>query len=301
MNFQLGELKIMLRFYSLLLAMFICYAPLQASWWNSITDYFKKPEVQVPAIKVLIKHDIPKAQVEVKGEYSLYDPYDQSNSNQSEEHISSRYAGKQRYMEALSDGLKWGEVFPRRHQIRIKPDTTNTVILVDNLEYPGSLYVYDIGGTISIVNQVPIEDYVESLLAAYQPLRLDTETLAALAIVIRTNAYDQSLNPKNSKGLWAVDANQIDYNGRSVYYNEIDKAVRDTKGMIMSRTGLYEGHPTPFTARFGDHLMGSDSKKGQTAAISIEEANRMAKSGEHAAQILAKAFPGTTIMMIPGS
>lgn len=277
-----------LKVFLLILALLPFSASLQGGIWDNVTSYFKgnsRPEP--PTIRVLLMHNQEKANLEVRGRYSLYDPYTNS-------HISTRFSGKSRTVQAASDGLKWGEAFPGLYQIKIKPDEASAFTLVNNIEYPGEIYIYDIGGTISVVNQISIEDYVRSILYAYQNQHLEPEVLAALAIVARTNAYFQGVNPKNT--YWAVDAEKVGYHGRVNGSQAIENAVRETRYMIMSRTGVYEGVATPFASQF--EATAAAGKEGETSQISLEEANPMAQHGEHAAQILAKAFPHTTIMLM---
>jgi stage II sporulation protein D len=279
-----------LRALLLFLAFLPLNSPLQADMWNDIKGYFKgntRPEA--PTIRILLLHDVEGAKLEVRGKYSLFDPYTNS-------HISTRFAGKSRYIQALGDGLKWGEAFPGLYQLKIKPENASTATVINHDEYEGTIFVYDIGGTISIVNQIPIEDYVRSILAVFQKQHLEPETLAALAIVARTNAYFQAVNPKNT--YWAVDAEKVGYQGRIPPSYAVDDAVKLTRYMIMSRTSVYEGAATPFAAQFADLSLGQSSKELETSKISLEEANEMAKKGGHGAQILAKAFPGTTIMIM---
>ncbi|WP_059060409.1 SpoIID/LytB domain-containing protein [Candidatus Protochlamydia naegleriophila] len=266
-------------------------ASLHGGIWSDVVDTFRgRSKPTPPVIRVLVTHDVESVQLEVKGKYTLFDPYTDS-------YISSRFIGKSRQVQALSDGLKWGEAFPGLYQIKVKPDDASTVMVVDGKEYGGSIYVYDIGGTISIVNQVLVEDFIRLVLADYQGDHLHPEMLAALAIVARTNAYFQAVNPKNT--YWAIDAQKVGYQGLVHVPSDVEEAVRLTRYMIMSRTGVYEGMATPFPAQLNGYVIGGQpNKEMETAKISLEEANKMAENGEHAAQILAKAFPGTTIMLM---
>lgn len=278
-----------LRTLLLFLALLPFSSPVQAGVWDNITGYFKgSARAEPPTIRVLLLHDVEGAKLEVRGKYRLFDPYTNS-------HISTRFTGKSRYIQAVSDGLKWGEAFPGLYQIKIQPDDASTTTVVNGHEYDGLIYIYDIGGTVSIVNQLPVEDYVHSILGSYQNENLEPETLAAIAIVARTNAYFQAANPKNT--YWAVDAEKVNYQGLLPGSSAVDEAAKMTRYMIMSRTGVYEGIATPFAAQF-DALSAGQTKEVQASRISLEEANAMAQRGEHAAQILAKAFPGSTIMMM---
>lgn len=277
-----------------ILLLFLAFSPfkcaLQAGIWDDMKSYFKGGTQSGPStIRVLLLHDIEGANLQIRGRYSLYDPYTNSR-------ISSRFAGKSRYIEALGDGLKWGELFPGLYQLKIEPDDRATLTTINGYDYEGSIYIYDIGGTISIVNQLPIESYVQSVLSNYQNQNLERETLSALAIVARTNAYFQAFNPKNT--YWAIDAQKVGFHGRNIGDYSIEDAVNQTRYMIMSRTGVYEGIATPFAAHFGNLSTGKVTKDTEISKITLEEANAMAQKGEHAAQILAKAFPSSTIMLI---
>jgi hypothetical protein len=278
-----------LRNFLLFIALLSLGSPVHAGVWENIKEYFTRNAlVEPPSIRVLLLHDVEGAKLEVRGKYSLFDPYTNT-------HLSKRFTGKSRQIQALSDGLKWGEAFPGLYQLKIKPEDASVTVINDR-EYDGLIYIYDIGGTISIVNQIPVEDYVRSVLVSYQNQHLEPETLAALAIVARTNAYFQAVNPKNT--YWAVDADKIGYKGITRVSSGVEDALKLTRYMIMSQTGVYEGIATPFAVQFDSPSSAQSSQEVMTAKISLEEANAMAQKGEHAAQILAKAFPGSNIMLM---
>jgi stage II sporulation protein D len=279
-----------IRIFLFLLAFLPFSFSAQAAWWDPITDYFRGgTKAQPPTIRILIVHDVDGLNLEVYGKYSLYDPYTNS-------YISSRFTGKSRYLEALSDGLKWGEAFPGLYQLKIKPDEAAARTIINGHEYKGEIYIYDIGGTISIVNQIPVEEYVRSIVATQSNRSLDPETLAALAITARTYAYFHTMNPKNT--YWMIDAQKVGYNGHNPVPQIIEEALNVTRYMIMSRTGVYEGMATPFAAQFEAAVSDQPSKEVKVAEMTVQEANELAHKGAHAAQILAKAFPGTVIILM---
>lgn len=285
-----------LRALLLILAIMPFSFDLQAGVWTSIKETFTGPTKQPPTeIRVLLVHDAENADLEVRGRYTLFDPF-------SNDYISTRFTGKRRQLQTMSDGLKWGEAFPGIYQLRIRPDEPQTVTNINQNEYSGNVFIYDIGGAISIVNQLPVEEYVMSILSNYDTKvsGLHPEVLAALAIVARTNAYYQSYTPKTS--YWAVDAQKVGYKGNPHFSdasNPIENALRLTRHMIMSKTGVYEGVATPFPAEFGFVTPGHGYPDVVQSRISIEEANQLAQEGAHAAQILGKAFSNTTISLSP--
>lgn len=279
------------RILNLVLAFTACMASAEAGLWDSFKGYFNEDQKIVqPNIKVLVSHDIPEASLEVTGQYLLINPY-------TGEHLSTRYIGKNKKIQGLNDGLKWGENFPGLYQLKIVPKTADTTVLLDGNEYMGSVSIYDINGkSISIVNEIPVESYVRSILVQYQAKHLKEETLYALAIIARTNAYFQAVNPQNT--YWAVDAERVGFKGIVPTSSEVNEAVENTRYMILSRTGVYEKVITPFPAQFDGLSLGLSTREGVMGKITLQEANEMAEKGEHAAQILAKAYPGTTVMLM---
>lgn len=280
-----------MRILVMLLAMAPLSIPANAGLWDSLKSVFSPKELPKPlSTRVLIVHDQHGIVLEVKGKYAIYDP-------KTNEHISTRFIGKRKFIQALSDGIKWGEEFPGVHQLLIVPEEDHVTTIVDGIEYRGKIYIYDIGGTISVVNQVDIEDYLTSILAPKYKDPLSEETMAAIAIAARTNAYYDALNPKNT--YWDINANQVGYLGYAVTNssNPIEKGIESTRYMVMSKSGSEPGTATPFPAMWS----GSANKKAgdaEYAKISLSQVEEMAKKGDHAAQILAKAFPNTAILLM---
>jgi len=281
----------MLRIVVLLLAVMQLVSPLEAGIWDKIKSTLaKKPMEIAPTLEVLVVHDRPGVVLEVKGKYKIYDPH-------TNDHISTRFIGKRKFIQAQHEGIKWGEDFPGVHQLLIVPDE-GVVTLVDGTEYRGSIYVYDIGGTISVVNQVDIEDYLRSVLAPYAENPLHQETYSAIAIAARTNAYFQMDNPRNP--YWAVDASKTNYKGESATKpdTKLEQAIASTKYMVMSLDkGVNE------TETFANEWLSAADAKAVASPgvlvskITVAQADELADKDAHAAQILAKAFPKTTIVL----
>lgn len=265
---------------------------LHGGLWDCMTGCSGGGNKVPSSVRVLVVHDVPSANLEVVGQYRLFDPYKNT-------YISSRFTGKSRPIQAFCDGLKWGESFPGLYQLKIQPKSKGTIVLIDRKEFEGSMYVYDVGGTLSLINEIPAESYVRSILTNYQNMGLEKETLAALAIVIRTNAYYHVSNPKND--FWSVDGQKVNFLGFVPQNATIDNAVNETRYMVMSRTGIYERTSTPFSVQFGNFSGGQIAKDTAVSKITLEEANALAKNGQHAAQILATAFPGSLIMLMKNS
>ncbi len=246
---------------------------------NLVNKFWQKEEPKPATIKILVVHDKPGVLLEVKGKYKIYDPHQDA-------FISTRFIGKRKFMQAMNDSLRWGEEFPGVHQLKIVPDSTSTTTLVDGIEYKGAIYVYDIGGTISVVNELPLDDYLRvSLNSTFSP-NLPDEAAAAVAIAARGNAWYLVQNPKSE--YFAVEASKIGYRGHAAGETKkgLDLAIAETKDMIVAKDGhAFANSWTP-------------SNQAASSLLTVEEAAELARRGEHAAQILSKAFPGSKVSLI---
>lgn len=237
-----------------------------------------------PNIRVLIIHDVPSANLEIQGGYTLSDPY-HGNS------VGRRLHGKQRVIEARPMGLRWGEEFPGLFQLKITPSGPDSTIFVDGIPYRGTVTFYDIGGTLSAVNELPVETYVAAQLGAQQSM-LPPEAFAALAIAARSQAYYQSNHPKNP--YWDVDAQASRYSGErdGEVAEAAIAAVNGTSYMVLTQGENVQNQPEIYPAQWAPTV--NSSVKG-LAVLSATEASLLAERGVNAAQILEKTFPGTSL------
>ena len=193
------------RLFMLILVFAPFASTVEAGLWDNIKSLFAGSNRNVPPIiRVLVTHDQPSVMLEVKGKYNVYDPNTKA-------HMGTRLIGKHKLIQSIPSGLKWGEEFPGIYQLHIVPENQSITTVVNEVEYRGSLFVYDIGGTISIINAVDLEDYLTSVLTPQFHEPLSEETLSAIAITARTYAYYRTLHPKNP--FWGVDGEQEVYAG----------------------------------------------------------------------------------------
>ncbi len=199
-------------------------------------------------IKVLLCKDVEAANLEVRGGYKIFDP-------KSRIRVAKGVLNKQYLLRPTLDGIAWGESYPGVFQVVITPKEKEGFFLVNGIQYAGNLYVYQVGDKINLVNEVPIEEYVKSMLNPQVNVKMDSEVLSALAIIERTRAYYQSL--KNANAFYHLDAESVGYQGRSVCNrnNGVDKAVEFTRFLVMkSKTyGIENGF---FNASFTQHCAG---------------------------------------------
>lgn len=265
-----------------LVALFVLAASatsLQGGVWDKIKTTFTSSNKQkTPTIKVLVLHDQDSAHMDVTGNYVIHDPFTNTR-------LVSSLGEKSQKVESVPSGLKWGEEFPGVYQLHVVPDEEKTITYINGVPYKGSFYVYDIGGSISVVNEVDVEDFLYSVLPSRYDENMAEEALAALAIAERTHACYTAQSSSNP--YWHVQASDVGYKGYIApkMNQSLASAVHSTRFMVLSRTGVYEGSITPFPIAVQSTL-----KPSELAAL--------ADKGENAAKILFKKFPDTTIGLI---
>ena len=198
-------------------------------------------------IQVLIEKEADQALIEVTGPYYVYNPHNNSC-------IASGLLGKRFLAHAASRGVKWGEEFLGIHQIHIIPRSEETSLLINGIQYEGSVAIYAVGGKINIVNHLDVEQYVKAVLAPQFTYPLETEVMSALAILARTDAYYHVM--KNKSSFWHVSANDSKYKGSALINpgSFIEKAVDSTKFLILAQS--YQGKNVPFPAKWSEHSAG---------------------------------------------
>lgn len=244
--------------------------------------------VKVDTVKILIAHSEPGATISVDGKYKLIDP-------NTKKLLSTRAVGKSKYMQAAPDGLKWAEEFPGIYQLQIVPVKTSGKLAVNDVEYKGSLYVYNVEGKISIVNETTVEDFVAALLSAQVHDQMEEETLNALAIATRTQALYQADHPRND--FWSIDGRELGFNGFQPVNpaGPVVKAVNDTRNLAMT---VGQAGATHFPASWEK----AEKPQKETipsvfARITLNQANDLARQGVDAPDILSKAFPGARLQL----
>ncbi len=273
----------------LICALLSAFSAVEAGVWDNLKSVFVAEEaVETPTIKVLLAHDIPFANVEVKGSYNLYDPHKNRR-------IATRFTGRDNRVEPMPLGLKWGEEFPGYYQFEIIPDSPDIVTNINGNEYRGKIYIYDVGGSISIVNEIELEDYLTSVLPRRIGRRVSEEGVAAAAIAERTDAFYRSMNAENP--YWHVRARDVGYYGlpNEAIDPMIAKALNSTRHIVLSKTGLYEGVVTPFPVALVTGL--NDHVEQPVNKITLDDIEVLSRQGINAAKILSKTFPEATIAM----
>lgn len=253
-----------------------------AGLFDVMSGAHARANTKTPRIKVLIVENSDGVMLETKGKYNIYNPHDNTK-------LGTRFMGKSYLVQPLLGGIKWGEEFPGVYQLKIVPDEQRITTVIDGVEYRGTIYVYDVNGRISIVNEVALEDYVNSLMSVQIRQAQSPEAMNAIAIVERTKAMNfvsTSTNP-----FWDVRARDVDYHGYALTgrVNGVEQAINDTRYMIISKSND-KIEPINVGWAFGS--------KSNAATLSVDEAEDMAHKGMHAAQIISKSFPNTSLQTV---
>lgn len=174
-------------------------------------------------VRVLLKKLATEATLEVKGRHLLFNP-------KTETYLNSSSKKKKAKIVAHDKGLFWGDLLSGAFEIRIVPDEKNCSILIDGIQYKGWIEIYNIGGTINVINEVDAENYLKSVLNQKPLPKLSKETIDALVITERTNLYHEI--EKGSYASWQLDAEKEEYFG-ILPGRAVEDAVERTRNLIM--------------------------------------------------------------------
>lgn len=135
--------------------------------------------------------------------------------------------------------------FKESNIIRLGGENSKTTITsierqCGNPVYSGVLEIHKTEDGLYVINEVPLENYLESVVPSEMPPSYEKEALKAQAVCARTYAWKHM----SGKGLEICDADVDDSVNYQVYGNiEIQEAsslaVRETKGQIL----CHEGEP----------------------------------------------------------
>lgn len=186
--------------------------------------------------------------------------------------------------------------------IKIKP--SSGFVATKGKWYRGELVVYNFNKKLTVINVVPIEQYLLGVVPSEMPSSWNFEAHKAQAIAARSYAI-ANLNKHGSRSYDLLDtpADQA-YGGASAEKKKTNKAVIDTKGMVLT----YKGKVIPayYCASSGGRTVNSGAawandapylhsvkgyddnvrKNGHGVGMSQHGANNLANKGYSAYEIL---------------
>ncbi len=120
--------------------------------------------------------------------------------------------------------------------LRLAPGDTGFLRL-NGREYPGALEIIRTGDALTVINELPLEEYLAGAVKAEAGDKMPLEMLKAQAVVARTYAaYHRRLNAEKAFHLVASTLNQ-QYVGRVPTDSPVWAAVRDTADQVLLWNG----------------------------------------------------------------
>ena len=187
------------------------------------------------------------------------------------------------------------------NNIVIKPQNVGFVS-TKNRWYRGNIIIKNKNGKLTVINNVPLEDYIKGVVPSEMPSSWDIEALKAQAIAARSYAL-ANLGKRGAYGYDLKDTPEDQaYNGASAETTTTNTAVEDTKGIVLTYnmqviSAYYSasaggqtntnswGSSVPYlrsVPSFDENI----KKNGHGVGMSQHGANNLAKNGYNAYQIL---------------
>jgi stage II sporulation protein D len=146
-------------------------------------------------------------------------------------------AGSPTWLRAtLKDGTLEVSGGRRVDGLRLAPGDTG-FLRVNGREYPGALEIVRAGDALTVINELPLEEYLAGAVKAEAGDKMPLEMLKAQAVVARTYAaYHRRLNAEKAVHLVASTLNQ-QYEGRVAPDSVVWAAVKETTGQVLLWNG----------------------------------------------------------------
>lgn len=176
----------------------------------------------------------------------------------------------------------------RQNQVHVQPNSSGHEI------YRGVLHLVADGQTISLINHLPLEEYLYSVVACEMPSNWHEQALMAQAIAARTYAvYHRRRRINQLFDLGNTERWQV-YRGLRHETEQSRLAVDRTRGLILA-TPQGEVAFTQYAAN-QDIVNRAFGGKG----MSQIDAQQLALAQESYLSILSRFYPNTMIAQIPG-
>ena len=191
--------------------------------------FFADPsqEEKPATVRVLLEKNVDRALVEVRGRHMVY-------TASGRVQLSSGTVGKREFISHDDNGVKWGHVYQSITDLRIVPGDSQASILVNGNQYRGCVEIYDIGGKLTIVNEIDVENFLKSTLNTQFTEEMNPEVMEATAIAARTNLYFWL--ERNPYARWDVDAKEVNYQGYGAILQNllVDNGVDATRHLVLT-------------------------------------------------------------------
>ncbi|MBF5051147.1 hypothetical protein CLAVI_000783 [Candidatus Clavichlamydia salmonicola] len=258
----------------LLLIMMIC-TPLVEARIGSLQ--IRQEEIEqvslMPEVKVLLHENVTSVLLESKDSYTVTDSRGTL--------LSSQSFGKRFVVHSMTDGLRWGEIFPAVSSITITPQQDDSYVFVNGMQYSGVVHVYRVDNhRITVVNELSVDDYLKSSLALKFDQSFSQEALSAYVIAERTKLVEKIKATQGRDLCWHLVSSDEHYLGYAITRREngVDLAVDWTACMILDR----------LNTRVALDI----------TVLRLEDMEALAQAGMNAKQILDAFYPDIKLIVL---
>ena len=200
-------------------------------------------------------------------------------------------------------------------RIVIKPEEDG-FISVKKKWYRGHFQIINDGIGLTVINDIPIEEYIQGVVPSEMPSSWDHEAHKAQAIAARSYAL-ANLGKRAKHGYDLKDTPEDQaYGGASAETQQTNEAVSETEGIVLIHSGKII--PAYYSASAGGHTKNASQvwtkdldyikavpsfddgikKNGHGVGMSQYGANNLAKKGYNAYQILKYFYANTKFARI---
>lgn len=192
---------------------------------------------EAPLVRVGLVVDRPLARVSAAGQFRVLN---------AQGDIIAIVDGGVEWRVEPADGNRVRLVRPDREDpvltaspVAVQPEREADAVLVDGRRFRGTLAIQRGSAGVTVVNRVPLEQYVRAVTAVELGFRAapDRQAVMAQAVAARTYAV-RYRGRREALGfdLYPTEADQV-YGGVEVEKPEVDAAVRATAGLILTYRG----------------------------------------------------------------
>ncbi len=257
--------------------------------------------LKADAIKVGLQIDVPKIITGASVKAVISDTYSGRMICTLSPMQSYELRAKKDEIEIIISGKKYDL---GTNSITIKTDT-NGFVCAKNRWYRGSLIINNRNKSLTVINDVKLEDYLLGVVPSEMPSNWEEEALKAQAIAARSYAI-ANLGKNGSRGFDLKDNTEDQaYGGATSETNRTNLVVAKTFGIVVTQnkqviTAFYCASAGGQTQNTGDvwhkdlpylrsvpSYDGNLKKMGHGVGMSQHGANNLAKQGYNAYQILA--------------
>lgn len=174
--------------------------------------------------------------------------------------------------------LSTGQSFPlprdRRTQIAARDAMGNYAVWANNRWWRGSLEIICIGNSVTVVNLLDLEDYLQGVVPSEMPASWHPEALKSQAVAARSYAWAHLAQNNGSKWFRSEgydlvpDVRDQAYKGLAAEAPSTRLAVYHTQGVILRDSGRVK--PGFYRATVGDYYENLNIRKKSVPAATLE-------------------------------